>query len=106
VSTASEPELVKKKWLMSPGNSSANGPHDLGQRALEAGVVIESVNPCYTNPAEGNHRFRIGASTIAAKKIATGIKLLREAYERLMNGRIKARKRVVRAPAQSSCTPS
>lgn len=51
------------------------------ERALENGVVIDYVKPCFMNPEESHNKFRIGVSAIGIKKIAAGIEILRNIYD-------------------------
>ena len=54
---------------------------ELEKYALNFGVVIENISPCFHQPSQGKNKFRIGVSAISSKKIVPGIKRLREAYD-------------------------
>ena len=56
---------------------------ELAKYALELGVVIENISPCFNQSSHGKNKFRLGVSAISAKKITPGIKRLRAAYEKL-----------------------
>jgi GntR family transcriptional regulator/MocR family aminotransferase len=56
---------------------------ELEKYALNLGVVIENISPCFYQPSHGKNKFRLGVSAISSKKIVQGIKRLREAYENL-----------------------
>lgn len=51
---------------------------DITSRALERGVVIEQIRPCFQNPEKGRFSFRIGVSSIGQDRIADGLALLAE----------------------------
>ena len=53
----------------------------LEEKALERGVVIDTIGLCYTEPKDSYGLFRLGVSAIGVDKISAGIKVLREAYE-------------------------
>ncbi|MGB1110432.1 MAG: PLP-dependent aminotransferase family protein, partial [Gammaproteobacteria bacterium] len=54
----------------------------LRREALESGVVIEDISPCFSKPEEAERCLRLGVSAIGAKKIARGLRILRPIYER------------------------
>ena len=62
---------------------------ELGKYALDLGVVIENINPCFNQSSHGKNKFRLGVSAISTKKIVPGIKRLREAYEKLYHESIQ-----------------
>ena len=73
-------------------------------QALQAGVVIEPVDACYADPAAGRHRFRIGVSSIPARRIQAGLERLRTVCDGYLEGGNRAAG--VTAPARSSGTRS
>ncbi len=74
----------------------------LASQALGAGIVIESMEPCYSDTAAGRHQFRIGVSSIPARRIRPGLERLRVVYDEYLNSGSVA----VTAAARSSCIPS
>jgi len=53
----------------------------LVEGALEKGIVIDHIKPCYVHPQESYNKMRIGVSAIGIKKISTGIEQLRAIYD-------------------------
>ncbi|MBL4615487.1 MAG: PLP-dependent aminotransferase family protein [Magnetovibrio sp.] len=51
------------------------------ERALQSGVVIDHIKPCYMRPEESHNKFRLGVSAIGTKKITAGIAKLRAIYD-------------------------
>lgn len=56
----------------------------LEEKALARGVVIDTLNLCYSDPKQCYGLFRLGVSAIGVNKIAAGIKVLREVYEEVV----------------------
>lgn len=50
-------------------------------KALEAGIVIEPLWPCYSVENQGDHVFRVGVSAVRSKLIEPGLAALRRAID-------------------------
>lgn len=54
------------------------------EQALRRGVVIDALEPCYSNPDDCFGLFRLGVSAIGVDRITEGIKILRDVYEEVI----------------------
>ena len=52
----------------------------LTERALENGIVIDHIKPCFSRPQDSHNKIRLGFSAIGIKKISTGIEQLGDIY--------------------------